>query len=144
MGRTHGAAQALCASQVLDRKLGDSDVPAPEPEDDRPPIEIEDAHSYHLFEECSSQIGSTLVSAGSCEHFPITPSEPEDTTNGLFRAVIRDDVAALEQFIALGGDVKQIRNFARQSLLQVATERGKTRVRTYLEGLAKAKARASP
>jgi len=54
----------------------------------------------------------------------------------LFKAVMRDDVFTVQDFVKRGVDVKTVRNGARQSLLQVATERGKIHVQTYLEAVA--------
>eukprot|EP00927_Polykrikos_kofoidii_P029669 TRINITY_DN25625_c0_g1_i1.p1 TRINITY_DN25625_c0_g1~~TRINITY_DN25625_c0_g1_i1.p1 ORF type:complete len:192 (+),score=26.55 TRINITY_DN25625_c0_g1_i1:114-689(+) len=55
----------------------------------------------------------------------------------MFRNVMRDDVEAVSNLLSRGIDVKLIRNRAGQSLLQVATQRGKANVREYLVRSAK-------
>ena len=53
----------------------------------------------------------------------------------LFRAVMQDDIQALQQAVAAGVDVQAARNKAGLSALQLATERGKEGVKKHLEQL---------
>mmetsp|Transcript_9034 Transcript_9034/g.23621 ORF Transcript_9034/g.23621 Transcript_9034/m.23621 type:complete len:227 (+) Transcript_9034:99-779(+) len=84
------------------------------------------------------QLQSQSVCAMKPDDYMENPWEQrEEVSKTLFRAVMRDDVATVQAFVSGGLDVKKVRNSARQSMLQVATERGKTQVQAYLDTLAK-------
>lgn len=61
----------------------------------------------------------------------------DDRIKDLFRAVMQDDAIAVAQFVQDGLDVLSVKNGAKMTALQVATDRGKKVVRQYLEDLAK-------
>ncbi|CAE8655404.1 unnamed protein product, partial [Polarella glacialis] len=73
-----------------------------------------------------------------------SPSDSEELVKDLFRAVMKDDAAALEQIRASSAiDILTVRNSANQTPLQLATERGKKDVKAYLEGRKKGGAGAA-
>jgi len=119
----------------------DSVAAAPAPIDQSPPL----ASPSHL--PTAAYVGDTTPPGGSSvgSASPMATMAPvEHTLSGqervaalkqLFRAVMQDDVAAVEACIAAGLDVVNITNAAGQRPVDVARERVKPQVTEFLEWL---------
>lgn len=58
---------------------------------------------------------------------------PNEYGKAFFRAVVRDDLDTVSYLLDQGVNIKKLRNGAHQSPLELARERGKVRVTTFLQ-----------